>query len=74
MKYKNKKGGSGVSEYLIGNDSIIVKFRNGKFHYLYNGLKPGKHHVDNMIQLAQEGEGLNRYIKLHVRKKFYSKY
>ena len=74
MNYKNKKGDSGVSEYLIGNDSIILKFLNSKFHYLYNGLKPGKYQVDNMIQLAQEGKGLNRYINFHVRKKFYSKY
>ena len=58
---------SGVSGYELANDSIILKFTNDKFLYLYDYTTPGKIHVDKMKELATTGKGLSTYVNKNVR-------
>ena len=60
---------SGAVAYEIGEDYIVVKFRDGS-KYLYDSRKPGSRHVSNMKQLAAKGDGLTTYINKYVRKNF----
>ena len=68
-RYKNLGGNSGVIEYEIDDDSIVVTFRDGSM-YLYNSSRPGRAAVDKMKQLAQRGRGLNSYISRTIRKNY----
>ena len=72
IKYNNLSGKSGVSHYEIVGDEIRVKFKTNSRHYIYNSQKPGKSHVDKMIELAQAGLGLDTYITQHVKKRYFS--
>lgn len=65
--YANRGGRSGIISYELGSDAIIVTFSRGG-SYLYNGQRPGSHHVRQMVRYARMGEGLNTYINQHVRK------
>lgn len=68
-KYHGHNRDSGIDAYEIGDDSIILRFKNGT-EYLYTYLKPGKAHVDEMKKRAASGDGLNTYLNQHVREKF----
>ena len=70
--YKDIDGDSGVAAHEIGPDSITVQFLKGGT-YLYDGSKPGAHHVAEMQRLAQAGDGLNAYINKFVRKEYAAK-
>lgn len=70
--YKNKGGDSGVSDYGIGSDHIIVEFNDGS-QYLYNYAVTGEDNVERMKILAVEGEGLNTFINANVTEKFAGK-
>ncbi|MGN6397129.1 MAG: hypothetical protein ACTHMI_16285 [Mucilaginibacter sp.] len=58
---------TGVSAFAIGDDFILVKFKDRPGPYLYNYDKPGKQHVDRMKRLALKGKGLTTYINQNVR-------
>ncbi|MDR2982418.1 MAG: hypothetical protein LBV12_09265 [Puniceicoccales bacterium] len=64
--YKNTDGNSGVSTYEYGKDWIRIRFKNGTT-YEYRSAKIGVHHLDQMKQLADLGNGLNAYINNHPR-------
>ncbi|GAA5037831.1 hypothetical protein GCM10011506_35960 [Marivirga lumbricoides] len=65
-RYKNLSGGSGVSSFEIGSDYIRVRFERSIKTYQYSYRKAGSYHVERMKGLAQNGSGLNSYIKTYV--------
>ena len=70
-KYLNKGGDSGINEYDIGADYIIIHFWTGKYkHYKYSYIKPGREKVEIMKKLAERGEGLNEYINRVIKKDY----
>jgi hypothetical protein len=71
-KYQDQSADSGIEAYEIGEDSIILRFKNGT-EYLYSYIKPGKVHVEEMKKRAKSGNGLNTYLNQNVREKFEKK-
>lgn len=71
-RYKNLGGGSGISSYVIGADSIEVTFNDCSV-YLYNYASAGKGNIEKMKSLAESGSGLNRFINANVKKLYVSK-
>lgn len=67
--YKNLSGNSGVISYEIGDDYIIVQFREGAT-YLYNYESAGAETVEQMKQHAISGEGLNSFINTGVGEQY----
>lgn len=69
---------SGVIAYEIGDDFIILKFKeqsnDGRQIYFYNYTKPGEEHVEAMKKKAMEGKGLSGYRSQHVAKEEYAAY
>lgn len=72
-KYLNKSGESSVIGYSFNENSISILFRDQKFVYTYNEMKPGVAKVQRMIQLAISGTGLNSYIKTKVNGNYFLK-
>ena len=70
-QYRNLSGNSGVLAFETTADSITVEFRSGGV-YLYNYVRPGRAHVEQMKSLAVAGKGLNTYINKYVREQFAS--
>lgn len=70
QKYMNVGGDSGVEEYEIGLDNIVVKFKKTVRTYTYSYDSAGKDAVEHMKGLAERGEGLNEYINKHVKDKY----
>lgn len=70
--YKNLGGDSNVSSFEIGNDYIKVEF-NDRAIYVYTYASAGNHNIEEMKDLATNGEGLNSFINRYVRKKYASK-
>lgn len=68
-RYRNLNGDSGVTHYAIGADFIAVQFQDPSV-YIYDYLRPGRPHVEEMKVLATAGRGLGTYISRHVRKAF----
>jgi hypothetical protein len=73
VTYANRSGDSGVAEYAIGPDCIVVRYVNSSTLYTYNHQKPGAVHVNRMKQLAADGLGLATYIAQYVRADYYCK-
>ncbi len=73
-RYGNLSGSSGVVAYEVKDkgSSIVLKFQGGDA-YLYDGRKPGKRDVLEMIRLAHEGRGLSTYVSQHVRERYAEK-
>lgn len=69
MKYCNLRGNSGIREYTVDSDYIVVVFSTGA-QYRYSYASAGKEHVENMKKLAEKGTGLNSYIMRNVRLKY----
>ena len=46
-KYKNLGGDSGVSEYEIGDDFVIVKFKDDR-KYLFTYSRAGRQNIEDM--------------------------
>jgi hypothetical protein len=67
--YRNLSGNSGVEAFEIHDESIVVRFTGG-LTYLYDCVRPGRLHVEQMKRLAREGRGLSTYISQHVREAF----
>lgn len=60
-RYGNLHGNSGIAAYEAGAKFIRIQFTNGRI-YLYTYESAGKGDVEEMKELAKEGEGLTRYI------------
>jgi len=71
-RYSNNGGKSGISEYEINDDGIIIQFSNGA-KYLYTYTSAGTSNIEEMKRLALIGEGLNSYIMKYARTSFSSK-
>jgi hypothetical protein len=72
--YKNLNGNSGVAAFEIGDDFIVVMFKDGRYkNYTYTYASASVRHVENMKLLALGGKGLNSYVGLNVRNAFASK-
>jgi hypothetical protein len=67
--YKNLGGDSNVSSFEIGNDYIKVEFNDGAI-YVYTYASASNHDIEEMKDLATNGEGLNSFINRYVRKKY----
>ena len=70
--YKNLAGDSGVAAYEIGNTWIRVTFDTGA-QYLYTYESAGAHNIETMKKLAEDGHGLNSFIRRFVDKGYASK-
>jgi hypothetical protein len=71
-RYRNISGRSNVASFRIDSSAITIQFKDGSL-YLYNEVKPGKHYVDRMKQLAIIGNGLNGLISSVIKKNYYAK-
>ena len=67
--YRDIDGDSGVVAYSVSGTSITVRFHDGS-EYVYDSIRPGSYHVQQMIALAERGDGQNRYINKHVGRNF----
>ncbi|WP_206613194.1 hypothetical protein [Pseudodesulfovibrio sp. S3] len=61
QKHANRGGDSGIEAFRIESDGICIQYIKAGT-YTYTVGKLGQDHIDNMKQLALEGEGLNEYI------------
>lgn len=62
-QYRDWDNDSGILTYEIGEDYIIVEFKNGRYRfYKYTYGSGGSINIEQMKQLAHEGDGLNEYI------------
>lgn len=71
-RYRNLNGDSGVVAYEDGPDFIRVQFSDGAI-YLYTNVSAGTQNIERMKQLAKNGQGLNSFINLNVRKAYVQK-
>jgi hypothetical protein len=64
--YANHSGKSNVKAYQTGADFIIVEFQSGRETiYEYTNDSAGASAIEQMKQLAVQGQGLNSYIATH---------
>ena len=68
-RYRDQSGSSGVFAFQPGSDYIDVEFVDHKV-YRYTHEIPGRHEVEAMKSLAEEGRGLATYINQHVRERY----
>ena len=60
-RYGNRHGNSGIAAYEEGDDFIRIRFTSGSVYpYTYNSA--GEDDIEEMKELAKEGEGLTRFI------------
>ena len=64
--YNNLSGNSGIIAYAIGDDYIDVQFHSG-VTYRYSYVSTGMERVEQMKQLAVQGQGLNSFISRFVK-------
>ena len=64
-RYANHHGNSGVTDYEIHDDGICVEFKGGR-SYLFTYSSAGEDNVEEMKTLAENGEGLARFIRSEV--------
>lgn len=69
LPYEDRTGRSGVARYRIGDNFILIEFKNGGA-YRYDFTTPGRKHVKAMQKLAASGDGLATYINQHVRENY----
>ena len=60
-RYGNRHGNSGIAAYEEGDDFIRIQFTSGRV-YLYTYDSAGEDDIEEMKELAREGEGLTRFI------------
>ncbi len=70
QKYRDTDNDSGVDSFEINDSSITIRFTGTPKLYTYSYSVAGKHHVENMKQLALSGDGLNAYINNNVKFKY----
>lgn len=68
--YANLGGKSNVESYEIGKDYIAIKFKGKQKIFVYSYFTAGKYNVDKAKVLANNGSGLNSYIKLNMNNDF----
>lgn len=68
-RYKNLGSDSGIAGYEISDDSIKVQFSDGSV-YVYTFASAGESNIEQMKNLARNGQGLNEFINRHVRKRY----
>lgn len=71
--YGNLSGRSNVQSYIFGEGWIEVRFKDGRT-YRYDYVATGKAMVDEMINRARAGQGLNSYITRVVKTRYASKW
>lgn len=75
--YLNLSGNSSVTDFEIGSDYIVVRFKKDKYgvayEYLYNYTNPGVARVEDMKILAKAGKGLASFIVRSVRANYVEK-
>lgn len=67
VRYIDRDGDSGIFAYELGPHWIHVQFKDGSV-YEYTEVSAGVAQLATMKRLAQSGDGLNRFINLHVKK------
>lgn len=65
-RYIDTNGDSGVLNYEIGDDYIVVQFKTGAV-YTYTYASAGKEKIETMKVLAKSGNGLNSFINKYAR-------
>lgn len=70
-KYESSSESS-IDSYYIGKESIQIRFNDGRT-YLYTYESAGESNVEQMKELAKNGEGLNGFIKSNVNKNYASR-
>ncbi len=60
-RYGNLHGNSGIAAYEEGSDFIRIRFTSGSV-YLYTYKSACEEDIEEMKELAKEGEGLTRFI------------
>ena len=60
-RYGNRHGNSGIAAYEEGDDFIRIQFTSGSV-YLYTYDSASEDDIEEMKELAREGEGLTRFI------------
>ncbi len=68
-QYSNISGKSGIYGYDIGKDFILVTFDSGS-SYKYSYQSAGEEMVEEMKQLAEQGEGLQRFINTYAKNNY----
>lgn len=63
--YANLSGNSGVRRFEVRSNGIVVEFK-GRSRYFYSTTRPGRSHVEQMVERATAGVGLNTYISKYV--------
>ena len=69
-KYRNLRGNSPITNYLIEEDRISVWFKSNPKPYIYPEFKTGKYHLEQLKAKAIAGSGLSAYITNNVKDKF----
>jgi len=64
QRYRNRSGTSGVREFEIGSDFIVLRWASPKL-YTYSYESVGKQNVEEMKRLALRGSHLNKFINEH---------
>lgn len=60
-RYGNRHGNSAVAAYETGPDFIRIRFTSGSI-YLYTYDSAFEEDIEEMKELAKEGQGLTRFI------------
>jgi len=69
--YQNLSGKSTITFYEIGQQRIVVQYKNGSAH-LYNQATSESLNFDIMKDLAQTGLGLHTFITRFVDNSYWS--
>jgi hypothetical protein len=64
QRYRNWSGTSGVREFEVGPDFIVLRWDSGK-SYTYSYDSVGEQNVEEMKRLALKGSHLNKFINEH---------
>jgi hypothetical protein len=64
QRYRNPSGTSGVREFEIGADFIVLRWSSPKL-YAYTYATVGEQNVEEMKRLAVKGSHLNKFINEH---------
>lgn len=68
--YKDINHDSGVRGYDIGDTYITVWFNGNARAYTYSYVSAGAENVEKMKRFAENGDGLNAFIKKFVNSKY----
>lgn len=69
-RYLDLDGDSGIHAYEIGDTYIRVQFDRTFKIYTYSYRSEGAARVEDMKQLARNGDGLNSYIMRYTKKMY----